>query len=121
MSDPDEKLTQISREQRTLLQIVSVLLIVAGGILFLSWFFAVASGMGRLSGSFEEEGQRMAGAFLRAVVGLVLLGVGSFLARFAFLKPVSEIVATETAGAVTHSASAVGRGLASSGVLSGAA
>lgn len=47
--------------------------------------------------------------------GVVLIGIGAFLTRLGFLRLGADLVATETAPAVEHSAGAVGRGLRSSG------
>lgn len=44
-------------------------------------------------------------------LALGLFGVGSFLAKLGFAKPVSEVLATETAGAAQVTGAALGRGL----------
>lgn len=59
--------------------------------------------------------EAMFGSFAAAValsmLGFVLVVAGLLMVRFGFMKAVSEVTATETAGAVEHASGAVGRGV----------
>jgi hypothetical protein len=91
---------RLSPSARAGWQVLTIVLVVLGLGLFL--YGAVAL----MQGSFA--------VFPLALVGVILFGAGGMLGRLAFLRPVSELVATETESAVEHTASTVGRGLRSS-------
>lgn len=89
-----------------MLVLVGGILLAVGVILFGMPFIAVPMAMG--SGSFDG----VASSFAFAFPGIILIAIGGMMLKFGLLKPVAEIVATETGGAVEHSSAATGRGLA---------
>ena len=100
----------VSTSRRRALQVGGSLLFASGLVLF---GLAVVT----MVGSDLASGPS---ALSRAAVfgfsGVLLFGVGGTMAKFGFLRPISEYTASETAGAVEHAAGAVGRGLTASGV-----
>jgi len=119
-TDVSDGLTRLSPSARTTLQVVSVALIVAGLALVATGFYSFGSGNGPFSGpGMDGPGS----GFFAFAAGGFLTVLGFALARFAFLKVVSEVVVTETGGAMEYGTSraghGLGRGLKESGVLSG--
>lgn len=78
---------------------------------------AMTGGPSVMSPDFEGESKDTMGRFmLFGFGGMACLGLGAFLLRLGFLRLGAEILATETAPAVEHSAGAVGRGLRAGGL-----
>lgn len=104
---------------RRLLQVVGPLLLVSGIVLFLFGGFTLITGFPGAAdgGSLDGATSHAARSVGLAVGGMVLIGLGSTASRFGFLKPVAELAATETAGAVEHAARAAGRGWRGDGAV----
>jgi len=103
---------------RSALRAVSVVLLVAGLGLFLAAVFAMFSGFagGPEDGLRDDPFAPMRNFVLLLFAGVFCVGAGGALARIAFLKPVAEVFATETEGALRTAAGAVGEGLAAGGL-----
>lgn len=94
--------TRLSPENRRLLQTGAVLCWIVGAILLVIGFIDFFA-------SFNTRNAPT--KFWMFFLGMPFLIAGSFMGRFGFAKPVSEIFATETAGAIHVTASAAGAGL----------
>jgi hypothetical protein len=114
-------LTRMSPMQRRALQIVGLVFIALGIVLIVGAILTTVRPSGDLlaPGGFEGQASRMVGGFLVVMMGMIVAFLGAVMVKFGFLKPVSEIVATETAGAVEHASGALGRGLAGAGIGTG--
>jgi hypothetical protein len=120
LSDPERQ--RIRRRGKRLL-IVGLVLFVSAPVVFgLSAFLGFSS---FLSGGPAAFGFLPFLAFPVAVAGLVCIFIGAVHMQFGYAKAGSEIMATETGGAVEHSSAAwsrgLGRGLKESGFSLGGA
>lgn len=105
------QVTRIPPGVRRFLQFASVAFIAVGLTLFVLGIVDFLRVFGEIDVPFAEP--RMPEVWM-IFLGIGLAVVGGYLSHFAFLKPISEIVATETEGAVEITGSALGRGLQSS-------
>ena len=104
------KLTRMSSGARRTCQVLGALFTGGGVVLFFWGFIGFAlAGRDRVA-SFGQSGADPVDYWILSLVAMPFLIVGSILLKFGFMKPVSELVATETSGAVEHSSSAWGRG-----------
>ena len=108
-----EQLARMSPGTRRALQVAAVACLAVGGLMFLGSMFTMVSDSPDVRDpnfidESNEKGQRF---IIFGMGGILVIGLGGAMARFAFMKPVSEIVATETSGAVEHSSTALGRGI----------
>jgi hypothetical protein len=102
-----DEVTRLSREGRTGLRAGAIACWALAALVFAGFITSVQGWMSEPPGFGDGLGPLMVLPFL--AVGLFALG--GFLARLGFAKPVSEILATETAGAAQVAGAAVGRGL----------
>lgn len=112
------RVTRLSPSTRNALRIGAVACFAIALFLIFSVIASFESDFDRVSNGGRPTGGPGLTTFF---LGGLFLMAGSVMARFGFLKPVSEIVATETQGAVEVTGAAIGRGLAQSGILGGAA
>lgn len=117
-----EGLARMSAGQRRVLQVGGVLCLVAGLVLFLMGPLAALRSFGSAAsgdGGVEDAVGGMMGLVLFSFLGMLFLVAGAVMARFGFMRPVAELTATETAGALEHAAGAAGRGLRGAGLGAG--
>ncbi len=111
----NSSIAHLSRQNRTSVRIVAVAAMAVAAILVL---LAVFTLMGSATSGLDEPraGPPSMGQFVGfGFGGIILLAIGTPVAKLAFLKALAEIAASETAGAVEHAGGALGRGLASAG------
>lgn len=107
-----ERITRLSTGGRRGLRVVTISCWLLGALIFLIFILSfehwseTRPGPGE-PGWFESSPPSM----VWPILGIILFAVGGFLAKFAFAKPVSEVLATETVGAVQVTGAALGRGL----------
>jgi hypothetical protein len=114
----EEELTHLTPERRRALRVWGIIISAVGYLMF----FSVPLMMVLAFGS------RVIPPFPLFIVfafgGVILIAVGRFLLRFGFMKPMAEIMATETGGAVEYSsermAKGIGKGLKGAGLNLGA-
>lgn len=97
-----QRVTRLSPRARRILQVVGVLFAGTGFLVFASLFIGITS--------FDTP-KAFGGLATAMILSFVLMSVGGFCLQFGFMKPMSEVVATETAGAAEVTAGAIGRGL----------
>ena len=105
------RVSTLSPTARTTCRVVGILLLVVGLVLFVMAPLSAISGMS----DFQDGGSpatSMGSFVVFGFTGVLCIGIGGFLTRLGFLRVASEIVATETSGAVRHAADAFGRGFA---------
>lgn len=104
-----EKATRLTDGQRWAIRIAGILItLLAAGLIvyFFSNFFSLATGAEDPE-SFRQNIPLMFGLF---ALGGVCMMVGTFLLRLGFLRPFSEIVATEAEGALHSAGRSLGKG-----------
>lgn len=105
-----EKATRLSDGQRLAIRISGILIILVALALIafvFSRFLSLFTTGGPPPESFLDQIPLMFGLF---ALGAVCMMVGTFLLRLGFLRPLSEIVATETEGALHSAGGSLGRG-----------
>ncbi len=108
-----EQIARLSPRGRWILRIVGVLVLVGGIALAVAGFSQAFGGHGAGMGAenFDEGRNNMLSGMLTVFGGMVLVAIGGAMVQFSFLKVVSELVATETGGAVEYGSHRFGRGL----------
>lgn len=122
-------LTRMTDGQRRGLQVGGVVCLVIGLGLFIMGPIATVLSIGMPTSDLDTFGYQAQSGFITfAIMGFLaflFIAAGSTMMRFGFLKPVSEIVATETGGAVEHAGeragAGLGRGWAQSGMVTAGA
>lgn len=91
-------------------RIAGISLIIIGLASFVYAPIAVLSGMESFMSGASPIGPLVT-FIIFGFGGIVCIGLGAFLTKLGFLRLASDLVATETSGAVEHSSDAFGRGL----------
>lgn len=121
------QLTRLSPQTRLVLRVVGVaIVVVALGLIAFGFnrIFLTDSGVSMSDpGWFDAEQEHAKPGTVALFIGMPLLALGGWIVWLAFLKPLTEIVATETGGAVEYGAGRAGRGfgagLKQAGALAG--
>lgn len=107
---PHARAPRLTPRLRTGLQILSALLILAGAGLAIWAVVGILQFMARPV-DLTNEAPIPIERFVAFLIAGVVLGLGTWLGRLAFLRPIAGLVATEAEPAVEVAAGAVGRGL----------
>lgn len=111
-----DRAMRLSDAQRTGIRVAGIAATIAAIVFILLAFGQFFGGMPSSPGdpdnfdNARESGTRM---FILFAIGGALMLVGTMLLRLGFLRPISELVATETEGAMETVGGAVGRGWSS--------
>jgi hypothetical protein len=103
------RVSTMSPTARTTCRVVGITLLAVGLALFVMAPISILAGMS----AFLDGGSPftpMVSFIAFGFGGVLCIGIGAFLTKLGFLRVASETVATETSGAVEHSAGAFGRG-----------
>lgn len=105
-----EKATRLSDGQRLAIRVAGIVITLTAIALiafFFSRFLSLFTTGGPPPDAFTKQIPLMFGLF---ALGVVCMMIGTFLLRLGFLRPFSEIVATEAEGALHSAGGSLGRG-----------
>ncbi len=106
--------TQMDPAKRRRLRRTGILMAVLGAIMF--FLGAIAGFLGMINADSGTSPLIAFGGFGVTALGIFTGAIGMFLINLTLLRPLGDIVATETQGAIEVTASALGRGLSSGGI-----